>query len=236
MWGRVKKWLLRKLQGIGERLTREPRVTVSPYEIVMQGEENKTSNESNVKTTTPTDETNDDIATGVTHERFPVMIRYDYDSEETPEQVFVCGSWDQWAWNIPLCKTSRDFSTVLSLEEGHYEFKFLVDNKWVINKNLPFIDSGEQLKNTVTVEKKDYEECPGETTSKDAPLNNPTTTDDKEVKTIEGFAPDITTEVVFTSCKSSPVRFLVENSVENLPEESALEEHSTASSIDKPSE
>src|SRR5690606_23709401 len=45
-------------------------------------------------------------------------------------QVYVTGTFNNWAELIPLNKSEKDFTTILDLPPGVHQYKFLVDNKW----------------------------------------------------------------------------------------------------------
>lgn len=44
--------------------------------------------------------------------------------------VYVTGAWDDWRVKIPLARSGNEFSTVLSLPLGYYQYKFIVDGNW----------------------------------------------------------------------------------------------------------
>ncbi|VDP44756.1 unnamed protein product, partial [Heligmosomoides polygyrus] len=75
-----------------------------------------------------------------------------------PRSVYICGSWDGWRQKIPLVKSANDFSTILELTPGHHEYKFMVDNKWVVDDNQPKTNNnlgGEN--NVMSIDEDDFE-------------------------------------------------------------------------------
>eukprot|EP00735_Rhodelphis_limneticus_P003609 TRINITY_DN15098_c0_g1::TRINITY_DN15098_c0_g1_i1::g.24927::m.24927 TRINITY_DN15098_c0_g1::TRINITY_DN15098_c0_g1_i1::g.24927 ORF type:complete len:276 (-),score=21.32,sp/Q9SCY5/KINB2_ARATH/38.10/5e-47,AMPKBI/PF04739.10/1.9e-21 TRINITY_DN15098_c0_g1_i1:1151-1978(-) len=46
------------------------------------------------------------------------------------KQVYVTGAFNNWQEKLPLHRSGGDFTTILSLPPGHYQFKFIVDNEW----------------------------------------------------------------------------------------------------------
>ena len=57
--------------------------------------------------------------------------------------VYVTGAWDMWRQKIPLARVSgTDFSAILSLPTGVYQYKFIVDGNWkyVLPKPNPRIN------------------------------------------------------------------------------------------------
>ncbi|EPB79201.1 hypothetical protein ANCCEY_01728 [Ancylostoma ceylanicum] len=89
--------------------------------------------------------------------KHPVVIRWHHPKHIPPHRVCVCGSWDGWDKHIRLYKSENDFSTVLDLKPGYYEFKFYVDDEWMTNENLPYTDVGYYSKNIITVKEEDFE-------------------------------------------------------------------------------
>lgn len=78
----------------------------------------------------------------------------------TPRQVYICGSWDGWNTKIPLVKSTSDFSTIVDLEPGKHEYKFMVDSKWVVDDNQQ--KTGNNLggeNNVVMIDEADFEVC-----------------------------------------------------------------------------
>ncbi|KAF0492722.1 AMPKBI-domain-containing protein [Gigaspora margarita] len=50
--------------------------------------------------------------------------------------VYVTGTFNEWKRNIRLCKSSKDFTTVLNLPPGTHKLKFIVDDEWKCSNEL----------------------------------------------------------------------------------------------------
>lgn len=57
------------------------------------------------------------------------------------------GSWDSWKTPIPLVKSKDDFSTIINLPEGRHEYKFKVDEQWMVDPNQKLCDSSSGTQN-----------------------------------------------------------------------------------------
>mmetsp|Transcript_9933 Transcript_9933/g.17897 ORF Transcript_9933/g.17897 Transcript_9933/m.17897 type:complete len:327 (+) Transcript_9933:63-1043(+) len=44
--------------------------------------------------------------------------------------VFVTGAWDHWQSKAPMHRTGNEYSVILSLQVGHFQYKFIVDGEW----------------------------------------------------------------------------------------------------------
>ncbi|KAE9415690.1 hypothetical protein Angca_009038 [Angiostrongylus cantonensis] len=89
---------------------------------------------------------------------YPVVFKWHCSATSQPRSVFICGSWDGWRHKIPLVKSDNDFSTILELSPGHHEYKFMVDNKWVVDNNQPKTNNnlgGEN--NVMSIDEEDFE-------------------------------------------------------------------------------
>jgi 5'-AMP-activated protein kinase regulatory beta subunit len=86
---------------------------------------------------------------------FPVVFKWH--ANNPARHVYVTGSWDTWKRKIPLVKSTHDFSTILNLNPGRYEYKFLVDGKWMVDDTLSKTDNpmGSQ-NNVVTIDHADF--------------------------------------------------------------------------------
>lgn len=70
------------------------------------------------------------------------------------QEVFVTGAWDRWAQKVPMAREAggREFSTVISLPVGRYQYKFVVDGNWRHRAGPDTeTDMHGNLNNTVTV-------------------------------------------------------------------------------------
>ncbi|XP_014883542.1 5'-AMP-activated protein kinase subunit beta-1b [Poecilia latipinna] len=70
----------------------------------------------------------------------------DYDSKEpaqarptvfrwagSAKEVFVSGSFNNWATKIPLNKSKNNFVAIVDLPEGEHQYKFCVDGQWTLD-------------------------------------------------------------------------------------------------------
>jgi len=72
----------------------------------------------------------------------------------------VCGSWDGWNKKIPLARSTHDFSTIIELQPGAHEYKFMVDGKWVVDDNQPKTSNEMGSENNViNIHQADFEVC-----------------------------------------------------------------------------
>ncbi|XP_063901161.1 5'-AMP-activated protein kinase subunit beta-1-like [Zophobas morio] len=51
--------------------------------------------------------------------------------------IYVTGTFNNWRERIPLNKSREEFTTIINLPPGTHQFKFIVDNEWKINPDLP---------------------------------------------------------------------------------------------------
>ncbi|CAB3401298.1 unnamed protein product [Caenorhabditis bovis] len=63
----------------------------------------------------------------------PVVFRWSFSSSHSPKNVNICGSWDNWKTTIPMVKSTTDFTTIIDLPPGNYQYKFCVDGQWVVD-------------------------------------------------------------------------------------------------------
>uniref|UniRef100_A0A914YBP9 5'-AMP-activated protein kinase subunit beta-1 n=1 Tax=Panagrolaimus superbus TaxID=310955 RepID=A0A914YBP9_9BILA len=78
---------------------------------------------------------------------FPVVFKWH--ANNPARHVYVTGSWDSWKRKVPLVKSTHDFSTILNLNPGRYEYKFLVDGKWMVDDTLSKTDNAMGSQNNV---------------------------------------------------------------------------------------
>uniref|UniRef100_A0A7E4WB85 5'-AMP-activated protein kinase subunit beta-1 n=1 Tax=Panagrellus redivivus TaxID=6233 RepID=A0A7E4WB85_PANRE len=78
---------------------------------------------------------------------YPVVFKWH--AHNPARHVYVTGSWDTWKRKIPLVKSTHDFSTILNLNPGRYEYKFLVDGKWCVDDTLSKTDNAMGSQNNV---------------------------------------------------------------------------------------
>jgi len=77
-----------------------------------------------------------------------VSIRWRNDSDITPpEDIKVAGEFNSW---IPECLVKREDGSWVgkfSLKPGKYQFKYVVDGEWVVNKDQPLVKTPEGVEN-----------------------------------------------------------------------------------------
>jgi len=73
------------------------------------------------------------------------------------KNVHLSGSWDQWKVKIPLVKSTSDFSTIISLSPGTYEYKFNVDGKWLIDNAAAKYETSGTTNNIIHIDEADFE-------------------------------------------------------------------------------
>lgn len=79
---------------------------------------------------------------------YPVVFKWPAQSQPT-RHVYLTGSWDNWRKKIPLVKSTNDFSTIINLNPGRYEYKFLVDGRWMIDDSSPKTENQMGTQNNV---------------------------------------------------------------------------------------
>ncbi|CAB04480.1 5'-AMP-activated protein kinase subunit beta-1 [Caenorhabditis elegans] len=157
------------------------------------------------------------IAKGDDKSKFPVVFKWNINNA-TPRQVYICGSWDGWNTKIPLVKSTSDFSTIVDLEPGKHEYKFMVDSKWVVDDNQQ--KTGNNLggeNNVVMIDEADFEVF--DALDKDLASSNagealrnshPTkeshdTPNDRELEKLHQFGQETPTRVDFNKAAAPPV-------------------------------
>jgi 5'-AMP-activated protein kinase regulatory beta subunit len=87
---------------------------------------------------------------------YPVVFKWS-SQKYTARTVHLAGSWDQWKRKIPLVRSTNDFSTIINLNPGRYEYKFLVDGKWIVDDELSKTDNpmGSQ-NNVINIDEADF--------------------------------------------------------------------------------
>ncbi|CAB3400823.1 unnamed protein product [Caenorhabditis bovis] len=151
-------------------------------------------------------------------EEFPVVFKWNCSSSSQPKSVFICGSWDNWRSKIPLVKSTSDFSTILELEPGKHEYKFMVDGKWVVDDNQE--KTGNNLggeNNVITIDEADFEVF--DALDKDLASSNAgeamrtaqpakeshDTPNDRELEKLHTFGQEIPTRADFNRASAPPV-------------------------------
>ncbi|XP_038073265.1 5'-AMP-activated protein kinase subunit beta-2-like [Patiria miniata] len=91
---------------------------------------------------------------GMESKHTPVVFKW----EGGGKNVFISGSFNHWASKIPLNKSQGDFTTILDLPEGEYQYKYFVDGQWQHNPKQPTKNNEFGATNNVlSVNKTDFE-------------------------------------------------------------------------------
>lgn len=84
----------------------------------------------------------------------PIVFRWDGGGNE----VYVCGTFNNWETKIPMTNSQGDFTAIVDLPEGEHEYKFYVDGEWLHNPDEPASNNGlGSYNNIVTVSKKHFD-------------------------------------------------------------------------------
>lgn len=76
------------------------------------------------------------------------------------ERVFVTGSFNNWQGKIMMHKNEdnpQEFVLVIDIAPGLHQYKFIVDDDWRINNDLPTVGSGQEKSNVVDVKRPVFE-------------------------------------------------------------------------------
>lgn len=67
-------------------------------------------------------------------------------------QVYVTGTFNNWAERIPMRESRADFTVCLNLPVGTFQYKFIVDNEWRFSPSQPLVqDAQGNVNNCITV-------------------------------------------------------------------------------------
>ncbi|WOL03038.1 hypothetical protein Cni_G11758 [Canna indica] len=72
----------------------------------------------------------------VSEQGIPTMITWSYGGKE----VSVQGSWDDWKTKKPLQRSGKDFTIMIVLPSGFYQYKFIVDGEWRYAPDMPWMN------------------------------------------------------------------------------------------------
>ncbi|KAE8284878.1 5'-AMP-activated protein kinase subunit beta-1 [Larimichthys crocea] len=67
----------------------------------------------------------------------PTVFRWTGDGKE----VYLSGSFNNWANKIPLTRSQNTFVAIVDLPEGEHQYKFYVDGQWTHDPTEPVITS-----------------------------------------------------------------------------------------------
>ncbi|KAI6191722.1 AMPKBI domain-containing protein [Aphelenchoides bicaudatus] len=97
----------------------------------------------------------DDVPVQMKGDEYPVVFKW---TNHPARSVFLAGSWDNWKTKIPLVKSTSDFSTIINLNPGKYEYKYFVDGKWQLDGNATKSEAGSgNLNNVIHIDEADFE-------------------------------------------------------------------------------
>lgn len=85
-------------------------------------------------------------------DEYPVVFKW---HNSPAKNVYLSGSWDEWKTKIPLVKSTADFSTIINLNPGSYEYKYYVDGKWVLDNSATKSDNNSN--NVISIDQADFE-------------------------------------------------------------------------------
>ena len=87
---------------------------------------------------------------------YPIIFKW----EECANKVYLTGSFCEWITFYEMEKlNNNNFIFILFLEKGIYQFKFIVDNKWKCNSNLPTCnDKNGNINNFININENKFEE------------------------------------------------------------------------------
>ncbi|CAG02505.1 unnamed protein product [Tetraodon nigroviridis] len=84
----------------------------------------------------------------------PTVFRWSGPAKE----VFVSGSFNNWATKIPLNRSQNNFVAIVDLPEGEHQYKFSVDGHWMLDPNGAVATSRTGVvNNTIQVKRTDFE-------------------------------------------------------------------------------
>ncbi|XP_017345519.1 5'-AMP-activated protein kinase subunit beta-1a isoform X2 [Ictalurus punctatus] len=74
------------------------------------------------------------------------------------KEVYLSGSFDNWANKIPLTRSQNNFVAIVDLPEGEHQYKFYVDGQWTHDPSEPLVTNQlGTINNIIQVKKTDFE-------------------------------------------------------------------------------
>uniref|UniRef100_G3PGM3 Protein kinase, AMP-activated, beta 1 non-catalytic subunit, b n=1 Tax=Gasterosteus aculeatus aculeatus TaxID=481459 RepID=G3PGM3_GASAC len=74
------------------------------------------------------------------------------------KEVFVSGSFNNWATKIPLNRSQKNFVAIVDLPEGEHQYKFCVDGQWTLDPTGAVATSKTgTVNNVIQVKRTDFE-------------------------------------------------------------------------------
>lgn len=142
---------------------------------------------------------------------YPVVFKW-FGGSGGPKAVYICGSWDSWTKKIPLARSTNDFSTIIDLQPGPHEYKFMVDGKWVVDDNQPKTSNEMGSENNViTIDEEDFEVFDAldkdlaQSNAGDAMRPNHDTPNDKELEKMHSFTQELPDKKDFEKAHNPPM-------------------------------
>ncbi|TRY61218.1 hypothetical protein TCAL_10925 [Tigriopus californicus] len=90
---------------------------------------------------------------GTGKKRMPTIIKY---NNNNAKEVYLCGTFNNWK-RLPMSRSTKDFTAIVDLQEGNYEYKFWVDGKWVNDAEVEKVEHDEgEVNNVIRVRKEDF--------------------------------------------------------------------------------
>ncbi|XP_056102536.1 5'-AMP-activated protein kinase subunit beta-1b isoform X2 [Rhinichthys klamathensis goyatoka] len=87
-------------------------------------------------------------------EERPTVFRWSGPGKE----IYLSGSFNNWASKIPLTKSHNNFVAILDLPEGEHQYKFYVDGHWILDpKEAVVTNKSGVVNNVIKVRKTDFE-------------------------------------------------------------------------------
>ncbi|XP_041957399.1 5'-AMP-activated protein kinase subunit beta-1b [Alosa sapidissima] len=84
----------------------------------------------------------------------PTMFRWTGGGKE----VYLSGSFNNWATKIPLSRSQHNFVAVLDLPEGEHQYRYCVDGQWAWDPAEPMtVGKAGTMNNVIRVKKTDFE-------------------------------------------------------------------------------
>lgn len=84
----------------------------------------------------------------------PTVFRWSGGAKE----VYVSGSFNNWATKIPLNRSRNNFVAIVDLPEGEHQYKFCVDGQWILDPTGAVMTSKTgTVNNVIQVKRTDFE-------------------------------------------------------------------------------